>query len=399
MTSEIEFDMWPWFLIPLVLIAFALSVGYFLSRRRRGEQKTKALQEWDSQQALRRLIESNEGVQALYSRLGYAPRLEWKLAGLIHDLKALIRTEIPDFEVFHSALRNISDKLKKKDRDAADPLSMAWAQKKNDAFLNAVLAAEDDPDRVLELLDRNPVHEPLAFVEQLPFFREGKLTWRTPVGLSAIRKRPGNSTQFAQILYEIESLVRMSQIPRNPGASQAILEEIAGLRRDLVKKDAYFPTALKLLEKAILAWLHNTLLETNRSQRERFDRLLLELLTIRYEYDLDVEPRPRLNRVRTNAFKRAVRTQAMDYLNAPWMHIQGLTDTFLVLLIDAELEGFGRRAQNNAFKPAGVLKIVREEIACGQYNSEENIRRFQQQELKGFYLNSLVYSLLRLHAL
>ncbi|MCZ6632865.1 MAG: hypothetical protein O7G87_05625, partial [bacterium] len=293
----------------------------------------KAPREWDSQRALRRMIESNEGIRALYNRLGYAPRLEWELEGLVRDLKALIRTEIPDFEVFHSALRTIQDELGKEDRDAADPLSLAWVQKKDDAFLNAVLAAEDDPDRVLELLDRNPVHEPLAFVEQLPFYRDGKLTWRTPVGLSAIRKRPENPTQFAQILYEIESRVRTSQIPRNPGAGQAILEEIAGLRRDLRKKDAYFPTALKLLEKTILEWLHNAHLETNRSQRERLDRLLLELLSIRYEYGLDAEPRPRLDRVRTDAFKRAVRTQAMDYLNAPWMHIQGLTDTFLVLLI------------------------------------------------------------------
>ncbi len=43
-----------------------------------------------------------------------------------------------------------------------------------------------------------------------------------------------------------------------------------------------------------------------------------------------------------------------------------------------------------------MLKLIHSEVTFGHYDSQEVARRLSHLEVKGLYVNSLIYSLLRL---
>ena len=375
-------------LLPVVCLAVpVLKRG----QRRRGEAPQKV---WECDQAVRDLIDSEAGIRKLYADLGFYPQIEWRLDRLVRQMKGQIRAEVPDFASLQAVLKGILAQ-RQKEGNGADPMSQAWAQKGEDVLLRAVLAAEDDEEKVHELLNQDAVGEPLPFVEQLPFLRDGTLVWRTPMGLSVIRKRPSNPTHFSSLLYEFEQLVRATEIRRSSRGRNGVLEAVSRLKRDLQREDAYFPTSLMTLESKVAEWLYEAQEPVRRGRREQLDGLLEDMTALRHSCGLDDEGRRRGGPV--VGFRDAAQRQTKAYLDAPWMHRPCLTDYLLRSLIDSELVALRWWQMLTPFAPGRVLKLVRREVTSGQYDGEENIRRLRQQERKGFFVNSLIYALLRLH--
>jgi len=363
-------------------------------RRREGTPQKKV---WERDQTVRDLIDSEAGIRKLYADLGFYPQIEWRLDRLIRQMKGQIRAEVPDFASLRAVLKGILTQRGKEGNGGADPMSQAWAQKGEDALLLAVLAAADDEGKVLELLNRDAVGEPLPFVEQLPFLRDGTLVWRTPMGLSVIRKRPSNPTHFSSLLYELEHLVRTTEIRRSPRGRNGVLEAISRLKRDLQREDAYFPTSLMTLGSKVSEWLYEAQEPVRRGRREQLDRLLEEMTVLWHAHGLGDEGRRRVAASQAADFRDAAQRQTKAYLDVPWMHRPCLTDYLLRSLIDSELVALRWWQMLTPFAPGRVLKLVRREVTSGQYDGEENIRRLRQQERKGFFVNSLIYALLRLH--
>jgi hypothetical protein len=96
-------------------------------------------------------------------------------------------------------------------------------------------------------------------------------------------------------------------------------------------------------------------------------------------------------------FKEMAQKHTRVYLESPWMQTPWLTNYILTNLLDSELVPLRKRAQRKPTSPVGMLQLIRDEVASGRYDSDENIRRLRQQEEKGLYIHSLVYPLLRLN--
>jgi len=353
---------------------------------------------WDRDHEVRQLIDRTKELSTLYGKLGYSPDLHRQAGQRMKDLKDLIRAEIPDFVAFQKALRAVQGpgKPQERGRDAAGPAKVQY-QEGNDALLQAVLAAGSDQEKVLALLNRDPVDEPLPFVEQLPFSKEGKLIWRTPAELSLIRKRPTDPARFALLLDEAEQLFRASRIPLNENARQEVVEAIGRVRKDLQRQNAYIPTALQALERKITECMQLSSNAAARVKKEQVDTLLGELVYLRHQYGLDANPPTPLDRSALASCKETIQHQAKVYLESPWMQTPWLTTYILTTLLDSELMALPEAGAQQRSVAASALRLIRNEVASGHYDSDATIRRLGQQEAKGLYIHSLIYPLLRLN--
>ena len=380
----------------LPLIAIFLFTGwhcfqYF--KRRSGRRGRKFEPAWDREGEVRRLIGSTEALRALYTKLGYSPDLVFSSEQLIRDLKGLIRAEIPDFPEFQKTLEETRGQVEKQRSEGIrDPSSSG-----DEGLLKEVLSAGSDRDRVLALLNRAPVDESLLFVEQLPFSKDGQLIWRTPVDLSILRKRPSDPARFVGLLQQLEDLVKSPGVPRDERLGREMGDVITRLRRDLQRENAYFPTALRSLEKKGAEWASHLPGVPAREMKAQLDGLLGDLLSTRHEYGPDEHPGRAIQGSKAVLFKETAQRQAKCYLDAPWMHTPWLTAYVLTNLIDSELVSLPAKPHRKPPSPADVLRVIRDEVVTAQYDSDENIRRLQQQEERGLFIHSLVYALFRLN--
>src|SRR5215831_14958891 len=94
----------------------------------------------DLKQAVQQLIETNTVLSDLYKRLGYSAELDRNSAQLLKEMKDLIRTEIPDFSAFKSALKSAQDQAEKQFpmELGIAPAARIKYQPENSALLSAV---------------------------------------------------------------------------------------------------------------------------------------------------------------------------------------------------------------------------------------------------------------------
>ncbi len=322
------------------------------------------------EEELRRLVEENEEVRALYDRLGFPPVLDRECRELLAELESQVRTEIPDYEAFRAALTEAEKSL---------PDSRFVGQDRE--LLEEVLRVANHPEAVLRVLDRDPVRGLLPVIEQIPMVRHGERVWRTPVELTLVRKRPADPDHFERLLDELERRVRGARLRRREQARTDLLDALARARRDARRDTAYMPTALRTLGAVLDAWLRGAPAEAVR-RRDELEALLRGMVRVR----------------RSRQFE-AARAQAMRYADSPWMHTPGLTAYALTNLLDAELAALPEEERAPPSARAAVLHWVRDEVASSHFDGEETIRRLRGQEERGLFVHSLVYALLRLSRL
>ncbi len=350
-------------------------------------------------QEVRKLVHDTEDLQLLYERLGYSLELEWEFEQHLNELKALIHTEIPDFAAFRKALKEVQEQLNQEESEVYSPEVWKHArfQRSNDDLLQQIIGAGDNKEAVLDLLNRNAVEEPLPFVEQLPFYRGGKVIWRTPIELSILRRCPKDPQRFAKLLDDLESRIKTSRLSRTEQSRKDALEALDRLRRDCRRENAYIPTPLKLLDSKLNEWLLHGNNWQDHQHKEKLDTLLLELIYVRRDCQWDQIDSRTFDASEARLVRNLTRKHAKTYLDAEWMHIPWLTTFVLTNLLDGELTSFSSEEPQGGSASIYVLKLVRDEIASGYYDNNETIRHLRTEEKKGLYIHSLIFALLRLH--
>lgn len=352
---------------------------------------------WDEDTALRRLVDETPELRAVYARLGYLPEVEREAERIVGEVKGQIRAEIPDFEAFVAALGELEAQLAA-GPEGEEPSVHPRFRSENEALLRDVLAARGDREEVLRLLNQDPVEQLLPLVEQIPMVRFGEVIWRTPMELALLRKRPVHPGRFERLLDELDWLVRSARLRRRPAAREAVLAAIVRLRRDTARENAYLPTPIQDLASEVEGWLHRSLDPAVRRRREELDGLLRGLLRVRQALAMGGgEDKPGGDDL--PGLLEMTRAHAQAYAGQPWMHSAWLTTFALSNLLDAELASQPQKEPPQPAEPAGVLRLVRDEVASGHYDAEETIRRLRQQEERGLFVHSLVYALLRMNRL
>ena len=364
-------------LIPIALAPLLVVIMGWLWQRRRGEV-SQDREPFDVEAAVRERIEADAGIQGLYADLDFAPWLEWKLKAQIHSLEELIVTTIPDFGRFRNAVTDLGARFDSS-VDPEDPALHVLARGEEGSLVRELISAGDDPPRVLALLNQDPVHDALPFLVEIPYYKEGILTWRTPVGVSVIRKGPGDPALFAHRLHEIESLVRTAKIRRDPRLEEDVLDAISRLRRDLHSPTAYFPAPLRALEERIDEWQKDVPTIDKRKQLDTFVRAMV-IIQKRFGTASEKDVSESLEEVFA---------QSRRYLGAPWLQSPGLTNTIVSLVLQVE------RCRCKQSADRRVLDAIRAEVEAGVYDPEENMRRLRDLEEHGYHVNSLIYSILK----
>lgn len=380
-------------LLGSVLLAAA---GVYLVRRsvRRQLATTESTAETigDAKSQLCHLIESNKELQSLYERLGYSAKLDREAHQIVAELKATIRTEVTDFPAFLQVLEDVRKQMHPQPDASASSFGVQYQPREGD-LLTAVLSAGSDQTRILQILNRDPLHEQLPFVEQIPINKNGEVIWRTPLEHSLIRKRPTNPVLFAERLDQLESLFKEARTPQSRQIQREVVEAILRTRRDLQKETAYMPTSLQALERKVEEYILLSPSIASQTKIRQLDALLEELIELSDKISSgSVFAQPNIT-----AFKQTAQQQAKTYLEAFWMHTPWLSTRLLATLLDLEVVALPKEAVAVPTSPAAVLKVVRDEVSLGSYDSDETIRRLQQQEDRGLFVNSLVYPLLRLN--
>lgn len=353
---------------------------------------------FDPQEEVLRLVRDEAELRALYDTLGFSLDLEFECQQRLDFMMQMIVAEIPDFPAFLKALETIQAQFNNQEKGMYSQqfLEKARFHSEDNNLLNEVLAAGDDQALVLELINRNPVHGPLPFVEQLPFQSRGDIVWRTPIELSIIRKRPANQTEFEHNLDEIERMVSQSRLPRPEQKRKDLQDVISRVRRDLKRENAYIPTSLKLLQCRLDDWLKSHKSREAHKRRETLDQLLLELVNVRHDYG-QRKNSELLPKQAVRVYKRTTHRQAKAYLESTWMHTPWLTTWLLSAMLDAELCALQDAGKDLFSGPIEALRLIYNEVESGYYDSDETIRHLRNEEEKGLYISSLIYALLRLN--
>jgi hypothetical protein len=383
------------FVVPTLIVVAALAAAVFL-RFRWGKTALPAVPvspevvapSWDEDAALREAVDATPELRALYGRLGYLPEVEREAERIVGEIKGLVRAEIPDFAAFGAALAEVEAQL---GAGSTEDSERPRFRRENEALLRAVLAVRGDEEAVLRLLNEDPVDQLLPLVEQIPMVRNGEVIWRTPMELTLVRKRPSNPARFERLLDELDWLVRSARLRRRPTAREAALAAIVRLRRDAARENAYLPTPVQALVAEVDGWLHHSLEPVVRRRREELDGLLRGLLRLRQDLETGGGD--------LRDFRETSRAQAQLYAGQPWMQVPWLTTFALANLLDTELALLPAKERAQPTSPAGVLRLVRDEVASRHYDSDETIRRLRQQEERGLFVHSLVYALLRMNRL
>ncbi|HCP99557.1 MAG TPA: hypothetical protein DIT99_02145, partial [Candidatus Latescibacteria bacterium] len=186
----------------------------------------------DNNQDLPALIGNVPELHALYQKLGYSATVDRLAQEYLDELKSLIQTNIIDFKAFDEALQDVSSLVAQANDENGDaPHVMTFLKAQN--LYNEVVAVENDPDQVLRILNRDPVYEHLPFIEQIPVYKDGLLTWRTPIKHTIIRKQPSDPERFNGLLDELDKLFSRSGQHKQNAVRIEVLESIRRLRRDL----------------------------------------------------------------------------------------------------------------------------------------------------------------------
>lgn len=318
-------------------------------------------------ETLETLIARLPDIRDLLIGLGYDGPAHAAAAELMKDLLALVRADVPDFDALSKALQTAVTK-----RDGL-PETVS-------AFLGA-LAAAPDRETLLRLLNEDPVHDQVPWIEQLPVVKRGVITWQSPVHHTLIRKRPADRDRFRAGLTELEALFQTPHPARSEQARIAVLDAIARLRREIERERCYLPAPMQFLEARLADY--SSALKPKAGEWMRGLLAILERL---------IELRNRMEET-GQADVNALAEQTVRYLSTPRLHTPGLTSYILTLLLDSRATALTRRVSESGAK---AMDIIRAEVAGGNYDGEETARRLRQLEAEGFLAPSLVFPLLQL---
>jgi len=361
----------------------------------------------------RQLIEKEPQLASLYERLGYSLEFEREGQSLLAEIKATLEVAVPDLKAFRDAVLSARERIrtaavqvstgpsspkrasKGPDLVAQVLVARALAERAGDSLLLSVEAAGKDEARLLELLGRDPVDQLLPVVEQMPFLRDGRVIWRTPMSLELLHKKPADPRRFLRLLARLEGWVRGAKIRRGEQARAAVLDASARLRRAVEEGGTYLVTPVKALEERYAEWYLQRRDPTFMEKRRNLDRILLSLVAERGAVDGAVSPS---EEEAGEAWNRAANLAA-SYCENPWMKSPRLAALLLSHLLVTEAGRFpapeAAPSQESKADPRVLLKAVRDEVVTGHFDVAESVRRLRDLEKTGYTVHSLAFTLLR----
>jgi len=319
------------------------------------------------------LLAKTPELRELLESLGLDSNRDQAVSRLMSELKLSIRAAIADYSAFRSALAR------------AEIRRRSMPDDKSFALLDLLRDAPDEA-ATLAILNSDPIHSQVPFIEQIPVPRNGELTWVSPVDHSLIRRRPDDAERFKQAVAELEGLFSAPHRARLEPSRLAVLDAIVRLQRELERGRSYLPTPILFLETKLEEY------RTKSLKRGAAEALEAVLATVGTLADL------RNSAGTTNDSKeQALQLSALasHYLDTPGIQIPWLTSGILGLFLHPALTG----APGKIVKPRHLvtMDLIRREIQNGFYDPEETAQRLRRMEALGFHVSSLVYPLLRLH--
>jgi hypothetical protein len=313
------------------------------------------------------LIARTPDLRDLLIGLGYDGPVQATAEGLMKELNSSIRAEVTDFAALQKAVATAMTKREGLPENVS-------------AFLRS-LAEAPDHESILRLLNADPVHDQVPYIEQVPVLKRGVVTWQSPVQHTLIRKRPADIDQFRRTLTQFETLFFDSHPARSEQARIAVLDAVTRLRREVEREKAYLPTPMQALEARLTDYAGSIKPKVGESMRMLFAILdrLVELRNRMEETGIGDAP--------------AVAEQTVRYLSTPRVQTPGLTSYILSLLLDSRITATTRRVSKASLR---AMDLIRAEVAGGNYDGEETARRLRQLEPEGFLAPSLVFPLLQL---
>jgi hypothetical protein len=308
--------------------------------------------------------------------LGFDVDLEQRAHALLLALKSTVRAEVGDVAALQAAVTVARSKA------LGDGAAFEAA---DGDLLDQIAAAGTDRAAIVELLNRDPLNAPLPFVERIPVVRNGVTSWRTPIEHAIIRRRPADLAAFERLVGELDALFEPPQRGPRELVRKQVREALDRVRRDGQRDKAYVPTALHLLDRKIEEFVT---CGSGQSAGARFEqlRLLIRQLT-GMEQAIDTA---------SAADVRSVTELASRYVATQGLHLPSLTDRVVALLLAPRYISVSTWYRRRRFY--SVLRLVRQEVMQGHYDSGEIVRRLQRLETQGAFFSSLVYPLLRLAA-
>lgn len=347
---------------------------------------------WDGNEELRKLIDGNEELSAIYRKLGYSVYVDRESRRILNQLKSLIGIEVVDpspsgFGRLLYDARNVRfDQLRESEQ--RNFLAPGKAGKRARAC-QAKEAKRENPEQLKAFLNRHP---------------------------SAMR------TVSLLLLEKLDKLFTKAHSTLNAEDRTSLLSAVSRVRDDIRHDSGNGASALQSFEWTLEECLGHRRVgrdfheDTNRERKARLDELLLNSLWVR-----EIEGQDDAQ------WHKDAAKQAKTYIDSSWMHTPSLTARFLTDLLDVELAPLTRESKSigesdlmlvstiwrlppfsyywqskvareraRLTRLAGLLRQVRDEADSGNYDAQEIARRLRSYESEGLYVHSLVYALLRL---
>lgn len=320
------------------------------------------------------MISNDARVAALYLDLGQDPSLRQRAESILAEMRSLVCVEVSDFLCFRTAVIAAANQEK--------PFEI-----KNRALLDAVLFAGNDEQAVMQLLNRDPVHSQIPFVEQIPVERGGATVWVTPIEHPHIQKRASDSPRFERLIQDLVDLYKDSHPARFERPRLNLLDALARLRRELKRDHCYLPAAMQLVEVRVANFQAESIEPAALASAETLRRLLLACDQIQTSCQ---------QRWMNKSLAAALRRQAAElgalYIDNPGLHRPWLTSNILgTLLAPAHMDVRWRPRMSKS------VALLRNELQTGSYDPMEISARIRKLEAKGLYISSLAFPLLQLH--
>lgn len=340
----------------------------------------------ERQQTIQAVIRKTPELDELYRSLGYDLHRRDRAFALLHNLEAAIRATVPDFPAFRAAVRGSLERMRA-DQLPDDPFLIEVARQAADD--------QEEDNVLLDLLNRNPVHERLLFLELMPIRREGEVSWRSPLEVSLPTKRPADLAAFETTLGELRAMM----LPRkSPPPAGALRDAFEVLERALASPQGYVPSALLRLRTAIQRDLDHATTAAQQSNRQDLDTwvadhyVLSQFCASARSSVAAIAPET-LEEFKVRAIRLSECVIEKAWLQRPWAIRASLTLLIEVALFS--LRGAGEPAA--ALKSsAAMIGAVRGEIASGEYDAVESARRLQEVQSGGVLVPSLAFALLRI---
>jgi hypothetical protein len=322
------------------------------------------------------LIGKTTELRELLESLGFDSNRETAVSRLMSELKSSVRAGIADYSAFRLALAGAEIRRRSMPDRPED---------KSFALLDLLRDAPNETE-ALAILNADPIHCQVPFIEQLPVPKNGELTWLSPVDHTLIRRRPGDPQRFREAVAELEGLFSTPHRARLEPPRLAVLDAIVRLRRELERDRSYLPTPILFLETKLEEYRTKSLKRGAADAIEAVVATVETLAELRNTVDLSADG---------NELSLRLSELAASYLAPPRIQIPWLTNSILNLFLQPALtRGTGQVVKKT---DAVTMDLIRREIQSGFYDPDETVRRLRQMEAQGFRVISLVYPLLRLH--